>query len=87
MLHFPVIRDNRGDVLEPTNIMLHNNESNMIFIDKNDGNRVVNYDLEAGKIADEYNLRSKLGDKGAQMIVNEFKNASNTASQVFHGMN
>lgn len=48
LMHLPVIRDQRGDVLEPTNMMLHNNESSMLFIDKNDKNRVVSYDLESG---------------------------------------
>ena len=61
-------------------MMLHNNESSMLFIDKNNRNRVINFDLEAGAIADEYNLESKLGESGARQIVNEFKNASNTAS-------
>ena len=61
-------------------MMLHNNESSMLFIDKNDRNRIVNFDLEAGQIADEFDLSAKLGDNGASMIVNEFKNASNTAS-------
>ena len=87
LMHLPVIRDSRGDILEPTNMMLHNNESSLLFIDKNDSNRVVSYDLEAGAISDEFKLRSKLGEQGAQMIVNEFKNASNTASQIFQGMN
>ena len=80
LMHLPVIRDTRGDVLEPTNMMLHNQESSMLFIDKNDPNRVVNYDLEKGQVADEYNLRGKLGDAGTTRIVNEFKNAQNTAS-------
>lgn len=86
-MHLPVIRDGKGEVLEPTNIMLHNNESSMMFIDKNDKNRIVNFDLEAGRISDEINLSSRLGETGAKMIVNEFKNASNTASQLFHGIN
>jgi len=46
LMHLPVIRDQRGDILEPTNMMLHNNESSMLFIDKNDKNRVISYDLE-----------------------------------------
>ena len=79
-MHLPIIRDDSGKVLEPSNIMLHNNESSMMFIDKNDRNRIVNFDLEAGRIADEINLKTKLGDAGAKMIVNEFKNSSNTAS-------
>lgn len=86
-MHLPVIKDARGEVLEPSNMMLHNNESSMLFIDKHNRNRVINFDLEAGAIADEYNLESKLGESGAKQIINEFKNASNTASQVFHGMN
>lgn len=86
LMHLPVIKDTRGDVLEPMNIMLHNQESSMLFIDKNDKNRLVNYDLESGKIADEFNLKEKLGENGASMIVNEFKNASNTASQLFQGI-
>ena len=75
LMHLPVIRDQRGDVMEPTNIMLHNNESSMLFIDKNDKNRVFNYDLESGKIADEFRTHSKFGEGGISMIVNEFKNA------------
>lgn len=64
LMHLPVIRDTRGDVLEPSNMMLHNNESSMLFIDKNDRNRVVNYDLESGQIADEFRTHSKFGDQG-----------------------
>lgn len=31
-------------------------------------------------------MKEKLGENGASMIVNEFKNASNTASQLFQGI-
>ena len=86
MMHLPVIRDNQGDVLEPMNMMLHNNESSMLFVDKKNKNRVVNYDLESGQIADEFDMGDKLGADGVAMIVNEFKNASNTASQLFQGI-
>ena len=48
MMHLPVIRDQAGEILEPMNMMLHNNESSMLFIDKNNKNRVINYDLESG---------------------------------------
>ena len=37
-MHLPVIRGQKGDILEPTTMMLHNHESSMIFIDKNDSN-------------------------------------------------
>ena len=55
-MHLPVLRDQRGDVIEPSNMMLHNNESSMIFVDKHDKNRVINMDLNTGQVADEFRM-------------------------------
>ena len=43
---------------------LHNNESSMLFLDSKNPNRVINYDLEKGQIADEFNTEDTLGDLG-----------------------
>ena len=48
MMHLPVLKDQRGNVIEPSNMMLHNNESSMLFVDKHDKNKVINFDLHAG---------------------------------------
>jgi hypothetical protein len=50
----PPMKDKAGKLLEPENLLLHNNECSMLFIDKNDKNRLINFDLETGKVVEEY---------------------------------
>ena len=47
-MHLPVIKDKKGDIIEPKNLTLHNNESSILFLDAKDKNMVYNYDLEKG---------------------------------------
>ena len=86
-MHLPVVKDQNGEIIEPRNITLHNNESSMLFLDSKDKNRVINYDLEKGQIADEYHTKEALGDLGLDQVVNEAKNGQATAAQLFQGMN
>lgn len=79
MMHLPLLKDKSGQVLEPSNLLLHNNESSMLFIDKHDKNRLVNFDLEAGKVVEEFDTTGKCND-GIKMVTNEFKNSQNTAA-------
>jgi len=51
----------------------------MLFIDKMDKNRLINFDLEAGKVVEEFNTQGQT-DQGIKMITNEFKNSQNTAA-------
>jgi len=53
---------------------LHNNESSMLFVDSKNNNRLINYDLEKGQIADEFHTEEALGDMGVDQVVNELKN-------------
>jgi hypothetical protein len=46
----------------------------MLFVDKKDKNRLVNFDLEAGKVVEEYDTTGKC-NQGIKMVTNEFKNA------------
>ena len=57
LMHCPVMKDERGDILEPTNLMLHSNESSLMFIDKNDRNRLINFDLEKGQISEDIHFK------------------------------
>jgi hypothetical protein len=47
----PVLKASDGSVLEPENLMLHNNEGSMLFKDKA-SNSLFNFDLEKGTIVD-----------------------------------
>ena len=55
-MHMPVLKDKSGNVYEPSNLLMHNNESNFMFIDKNDSSKVVNFDLEKGQVVEEYQV-------------------------------
>jgi site-specific recombinase XerD len=79
MMHLPLMKDKKGEVLQPSNLLLHNNEGSMLFVDKNNKNRLVNFDLEAGKVVEEYHTTEETGD-GVKCITNEFKNSQNTAA-------
>lgn len=86
IMHMDPIKDAQtGRVLEPSNLMLHNNESSLLFVDKNNRNCVVNFDLEKGKVVEKYDTSEKC-NTGIKQLVNEHKNAQNTAAQLFHGV-
>ena len=74
-MHLPLIKDKNGEVVEPRNLMLHDNESSLLFADSKDKNRLINFDLEKGQIAEEYDTREVLGIDGLDQVVNEYKNA------------
>ena len=60
IMHMDPIKDAQtGRLFEPSNLMLHNNESSMLFIDKHDRNCVVNFDLEKGKVVEKYDTSDK----------------------------
>jgi hypothetical protein len=71
-----MIKDSKGNIIEPTNLMLHNGESNLLFIDKFDQKRMFNFDLEGGKVVSEFNTHKN----GVDMISSQTKNGQTTAS-------
>lgn len=77
----PVLKDNQGQVVEPSNLMLHNNEASMLLVDQKNKSRVLNFDLEKGAIVDEFQVK----DPVVQMT-HEFKNAQTDAGSLFHGI-
>ena len=78
VLHMPVLKDKNGDVVEPSNMMLHNNENNLLFVDGAQRNKVMNFDLERGAIVDEYRMEKDVPN--VLQLTNEFKNSQATAS-------
>jgi hypothetical protein len=83
LAHLDVMKDEDGNVLEPENCVLHNDEQNLLFTDKQNESVVFNYNIEVGKIVEEYDV----GKKGAiKMIQNNVKNGGATNEQVFNGI-
>ena len=58
-MHLPIMKDKKGNPLEPENLLLHNNEQNLLFKDKFT-KQLYNFDLEAGKIVDEISYNDNL---------------------------
>lgn len=81
----PLVNPKTGNHFEPKNLLLHNNESSMLFMDKFDTNCLVNYDLETGKVVETFDLKGQCNE-GIKMVTNEAKNAQSTPSQLFHGV-
>lgn len=85
VMHLPVLKDSKGQVLEPENLLLHNQESNLMFLDKK-SQLMINFDLEKGKIVDEIKYPAELVQDGQLKMTNEMKNSQTQASQIFQAI-
>lgn len=59
VMHLPVMKNSKGKVLEPENMVLHNNEMGLMFQDKAT-KQLLNFDLEKGVIVDEVDWNDNL---------------------------
>jgi hypothetical protein len=73
-MHLPLLKDSKGVTLEPENLLLHNSENNLMFKDRNT-NRLINFDLETGKIVDEIKCPSELVTENQLKVTNVMKNS------------
>jgi hypothetical protein len=53
-MNLEAIKDAQGANLYPGKLILHHDETQLLFTDKNDRSRVFCYDMEACKIASEF---------------------------------
>lgn len=81
-MHLPVLKDSKGNVLEPENLLLHRSELGLMFKDKNT-QQLINFDLETGKIIDEIKFQEGLVTDGQITISNDKKNSQTDDSQIF----
>ena len=54
LMNLEAVTDAQGANLHPGKLILHHDETQLLFIDKNNRSRVFCYDLEACKIASEF---------------------------------
>lgn len=73
-MHLPVLKDSKGNVLEPENLLLHKSEVGLMFKDRNT-QQLINFDLESGKIIDEIKFDKNLVTDGQITLSNEKKNS------------
>lgn len=53
-MDLPKMTGENQEVIRPSNLMLHHNESQMIFSDKADQSQLYAFDLEQGKIVEQF---------------------------------
>lgn len=65
-----------GEFIHPFSLILHKGESNMLFTDKNDPSQIFNYDMEYGKIVEQFNANVNLSE--IRHLTNQAKNGQST---------
>ena len=58
-MDFPKIYNAEGYLVNPKNLLLHNGESQMIFSNEQDPSKISFFDLEKGKIVQQYDGSKK----------------------------
>uniref|UniRef100_A0A7S3CJU9 Vacuolar import/degradation Vid27 C-terminal domain-containing protein n=1 Tax=Strombidium rassoulzadegani TaxID=1082188 RepID=A0A7S3CJU9_9SPIT len=90
-MNFPVLKTEEGEVIRPQNVMLHNQEKQMIFSDAQDPSKLFNFDLESGKIVEEFRAEKKGNAKSDVSnlvhITNKERNGQTQSEQTFVGIN
>ena len=74
VMHLPILKDSKGNILEPENLLLHKNETGLIFKDKHT-QQLINFDLETGKIVDEIGYQTDLVTDNKITVTNDRKNS------------
>ena len=73
-MRFPVMKNSQDEQIQPSNMMLHNGEANLVFTDKANPSLMYNFDMEAGKIVETFQAHKD--DKVNEMrhLTNKVKN-------------
>lgn len=53
-MNLKAIRNEAGDLVKPTNVMLHDGEGKLVFTDEYDPTQLYNFDLNEGKIVEQF---------------------------------
>ncbi|CDW81218.1 UNKNOWN [Stylonychia lemnae] len=84
-LDLPVIKDSQGNSINPSNLMLHNSESQLVFRNENEKSQVFMFDLESGKVVQQLKTGSDFIE--FDRLVNETKNGQKDPDQCLIAMN
>lgn len=71
----PKLKDANGLTIRPSNVMLHDQESRLIFTDENDTSQLYNFDLETGKIVENFQAQDSSDFSKMRHIASTRKNA------------
>jgi type IV secretory pathway VirB9-like protein len=61
-------------IINPSSLILHNSESQLIFADKNDPSQLFNFDLEKGQIVEQFTADKSIDTSKIRALANRIKN-------------
>lgn len=82
---FPIIQNFQGEEVAPTNLLLYNNESNIVFMDQAQRD-ILTFDLEKGKLVDVFGVGDKSEHTQLRQVVNDVKNGQQEAGGTLLGL-
>lgn len=85
-MKFPLLKNENQEVIKPQNVMLHQGESQMIFSDSHDPSQLFNFDLETGKIVEQFQANKDSKFSKLNHITNKVKNGQTSEETTFVGI-
>lgn len=68
----PILKDQSDNLITPSNLLLNNNESHLIFKNEHDKSQLLMFDLETGKVVQHIKTGKDMVD--FEKVANEKKN-------------
>ena len=84
-MNMPIIKTYDKQIINPSNLILHDREGKLGFVNESDRNSIYMFDLEKGQITEE--LRGPTEGIIFDQIANESKNGQSDVDRTILGMN
>jgi hypothetical protein len=80
----PTFKNKDGDYVNPSNLLLHDNENQLVFKSESDPSKVFIFDLESGKLISE--MKTGKEQINFNQLCNETKNGQKDPSRTLYGI-
>ena len=79
------MKDQKDNIIAPSNLILNNNESHLIFKNEHDKSQLFMFDLETGKVVQTIKTGKEIID--FDRLANDRKNGQRDPDQTLLGLN
>lgn len=86
-MNLPLLKDADGQVIRPTNLVLHNGEQQLIFNDANNMKNISIFDLNKGQIVETFQADKNANLAEIKHMTNAFRNGQRDNERTFVGIN
>lgn len=86
-MNLPVLKNEFDEVIKPMHLMLHNGESQLIFTDSRNNNKITLFDLNKGQIVETFQASKDKSLDEIRHLTSKVKNGQRDAESTFVGIN